>query len=68
SNLKWYSADQLQQDNRLITKQRAKRKQQQQQTSDSTTDTGSSFKKLKAHIFFITVMLHRTIYKKKLLF
>jgi hypothetical protein len=37
SNLKWYSADQLQKDNR-----RAKRKQQQAQISDSTTDTGSS--------------------------
>ncbi|CAF3358390.1 unnamed protein product [Rotaria sp. Silwood1] len=42
SNLKWYSADQLQKDNRLITKQRTQQQQQQQQTSDSTTDTGSS--------------------------
>jgi hypothetical protein len=40
SNLKWYSVDHLQKDNRLITKQRIKRKQQQ--TLDSTTDTGSS--------------------------
>ncbi|CAF3855285.1 unnamed protein product, partial [Rotaria sordida] len=42
SNLKWYSADQLQKDNYFTTKQRTKRKQQQQHISDSTTDTGSS--------------------------
>ncbi|CAF1306271.1 unnamed protein product [Adineta steineri] len=39
SNLKWYSADQLQKDNRLIIKPRTKRRQQ---ISDSATDTGSS--------------------------
>jgi hypothetical protein len=39
SNLKWYSVDQLEKDNRLIPKQRIKRKQE---TLDSPTDTGSS--------------------------
>jgi hypothetical protein len=39
SNLKWYSVDHLQKDNRLISKQRIKRKQQ---ILDNTTDTGSS--------------------------
>ncbi|CAF4133646.1 unnamed protein product [Rotaria socialis] len=44
SNLKWYSVDQLQKDNRHTTKQRIKRKYQQEllHTSDSATDTGSS--------------------------
>jgi hypothetical protein len=41
SNLKWYSADQLQKDERSMTKHRTKRKQQQQPISDSPTDTGS---------------------------
>ena len=40
SNLKWYSADQLQKDNRFMKRQRPKRKQQQ--ISESTVDTGSS--------------------------
>ncbi|UJR26375.1 hypothetical protein I4U23_007708 [Adineta vaga] len=39
SNLKWYSADQLQKPNRLIIKPRTKRRHQ---TSDTATDTGSS--------------------------
>ena len=46
SNLQWFSADQLQKDNRPAVKPRAKRRQQQQHQlsgmSDSATDTGSS--------------------------
>lgn len=49
SNLQWYSAEQLQKDNRPAVKPRTKRRQQQQQQeqhlsgmSDSATDTGSS--------------------------
>lgn len=45
SNIKWYSVDHLQKDNRYVTKHRTKRKQLQEEqlhTSDSATDTGSS--------------------------
>lgn len=42
SNLQWFSADQLQKDNRPAIKPRTKRKLEQSIASDSATDTGSS--------------------------